>query len=317
MNRVPVGCSFGEDLLIWNYSSNGLYTVRSGYHIAKDLGESSSNGVKCGFGTRLTKFWNLKLPNKIKIHVWKILFNAIPVRVNLINRGVDVDRVCPCCRVGPGDVHHLFWYFILQQKSGKCLLFGSLYQDLLNGGIADLFQWVSDHGKDGELVVFVLICWSLWTKRNQVVFQGKIIDHEDVLARANKTKESYKIFIVVPERIRMVPNSSMQWKPPSRGFIKINVHVVVLRSSDQFSVGLVDRDNVGMVMFAKGRILTGSFSPKTAELFAMRERLLLARRMGCDRVVVESDAVQTINEVVEPSEFSPDNPVAQHILALG
>lgn len=45
VNRVPVGCSFGEDLLTWNYHSNGLYTVRSGYHLANDLGESSNNGV--------------------------------------------------------------------------------------------------------------------------------------------------------------------------------------------------------------------------------------------------------------------------------
>lgn len=67
----------------------------------------------------------------------------------------------------------------------------------------------------------------------------------------------------------------------------------------------------------KVEFLTGFFSSKTAELFAMREGLLLARRMGCERVVVESDAVQAIKEVVEPSEFSPDNTIAQHILALG
>lgn len=54
MNRVPVGINFGEDKLIWNYSSNGVYTVRLGYHFAMDMGDSNNNRVKCGFNTGLT-----------------------------------------------------------------------------------------------------------------------------------------------------------------------------------------------------------------------------------------------------------------------
>lgn len=109
----------------------------------------------------------------------------------------------------------------------------------------------------------------------------------------------------------------MPWKPPSLGFIKINVDATVFRSSDQFSVGLVGRDHVGAVLFAEGRIMQGAFSSKTAELFALREGLSMAIRMGWENVVVESDSVQAIKEVSDPSLFSPDNPVAEQILSLG
>lgn len=82
------------------------------------------------------------------------------------------------------------------------LYFGFYYR-----GNGDIFQCGFGTGKEGEFEVFVLICWSLWTERNLVVFQGKILDHQDVLARANRTKESYKIFVDLPERIRASPSS--------------------------------------------------------------------------------------------------------------
>lgn len=122
-----------------------------------------------------------------------------------------------------------------------------------------------------------------------MVFQGKILDYEDVLARANRTNYSYNIFVRLPERIRASPSSLMFWKPHSSGFLKINVDAVVFRSSDYFSVGLVGRDNFGTLNIVEGRIMQGDFSPKTAELIALREGLSMAISLGWERVVVESE----------------------------
>lgn len=158
-----------------------------------------------------------------------------------------------------------------------------------SGGFGDLFWWISDHGKVGELEMFVLICWSLWTEKNLVVFQGKILGYEHVLAQANRTKDHYNIFVRLPERVRSPPSSLFVWKPPSPGILKINVDDAVFSSSNFFSVGLVGRDNFGTLIFAEGRIMQGDFSPKTAEFIAVREGLSKAISLVCEELVVESD----------------------------
>lgn len=317
VNRVLVGINFGEDRIIWHYSPNGVYTVWSGYHLASDMDASSSNGLKCGFSSGLRKLWSLKLPNKIKIHLWRLLFNAIPVKVNLLIRGVGSESMCPCCRLFQEDVNHLFWYCHCARKIWRSSTLWPCLAEFPRGGFEDLFQWVADNGNVGDLDLLVLICWSLWSKRNLIAFHGKVIDFEDVLARAYRANDHYKIFEKLPVRIRPPPSPWLVWKTSSPGSFKINVDAAVCNSSDFFSVGIVGRDNCGTVVFAEGRrIILGDFSPKTAEFIAVREGLVRAISLGWENLFVESDAIQIIKELIDPALFSPDNPIADQVRSL-
>lgn len=53
VNKLLGGSKFGEDNLIWNYTSKGVYSVRLGYYVASQREESSSNDLTCGFKTGL------------------------------------------------------------------------------------------------------------------------------------------------------------------------------------------------------------------------------------------------------------------------
>lgn len=107
--HIPIGNIEGDDKLIWHYSSNGEYNVKSGYFLTLGNGETNSQGVQCGFTKGLRKLWKLKIPNKIKIHVWRILFNALPCRQNLLHRGVQMDVTCPTCLSYHEDISNAFW----------------------------------------------------------------------------------------------------------------------------------------------------------------------------------------------------------------
>lgn len=37
VNHIPLGTEFGEDKLIWHYTPNGVYTVRSGHYLAMNM----------------------------------------------------------------------------------------------------------------------------------------------------------------------------------------------------------------------------------------------------------------------------------------
>lgn len=184
------------------------------------------------------------------------------------SEGLIKEGMCSCCRGFSEDVNHLFWYCHFANKIWKMSNIWPCISGFARGGIGDLFQWISEYGKVGELEVFVLIRWSLWTKRNLVVFQGKMFDYEDVIVRANRMKESCKIFEAIPERIRDPPSSSS-----SSGFYKINVDAAVCNFSNQFSVGMVGRGLCGTLMFAEDKFMQGNLS---AELVGLRVGLLVA-----------------------------------------
>uniref|UniRef100_A0A803NJN4 Reverse transcriptase zinc-binding domain-containing protein n=1 Tax=Cannabis sativa TaxID=3483 RepID=A0A803NJN4_CANSA len=80
---IPLSIFPTEDVLIWNGNNSGNYTVKSGYHFAAfvaDLQDASSTN---NFEKWWTKFWKLKLPTKLRIFVWKVFHNALPVAAEL------------------------------------------------------------------------------------------------------------------------------------------------------------------------------------------------------------------------------------------
>lgn len=82
--------------MVWHFDQSRSYTVKSRYR-AKLL-------ERFGMGTRtiyLSQWWrglwHLAIPPKIKILLWKVYYNAFPIRVNLHKRRTLVDQYCPMC----------------------------------------------------------------------------------------------------------------------------------------------------------------------------------------------------------------------------
>ncbi|KAK5794991.1 hypothetical protein PVK06_036245 [Gossypium arboreum] len=56
------------------------------------------------------KLWNLQLPAKIAITIWRIFWNYIPTLANLKHKRVSNDAACPRCGRGEEDITHIFRY---------------------------------------------------------------------------------------------------------------------------------------------------------------------------------------------------------------
>lgn len=50
--------------------------------------------------------WNLQIPSKIKIHMWKLFNNFLLTRENLLNRRLPVEVRCPLCKVDTETSNH-------------------------------------------------------------------------------------------------------------------------------------------------------------------------------------------------------------------
>lgn len=45
----------------------------------------------------ITKLWQLKLPSKIKINLWKITNDYLPILKNIVHRRLREEALCPVC----------------------------------------------------------------------------------------------------------------------------------------------------------------------------------------------------------------------------
>ena len=72
------------DALIWPHTSDGVYSVRSAYHLlatTQHQDQPSSSNVEAGKG-----LWNgickLKVPNKVRHFLWRAVRESLPTKFN-------------------------------------------------------------------------------------------------------------------------------------------------------------------------------------------------------------------------------------------
>lgn len=73
------------------------------------------------------KIWRLNIPHKIRVFLWRLCRNNIPVRNRLRYKGVDVSILCPMC---DNDVEHLLHVFFDCQFASQCWAYAGLSYDM-------------------------------------------------------------------------------------------------------------------------------------------------------------------------------------------
>lgn len=114
----------GNDFLAWNWTTNGLFTVRSAYKLRrqedfiinrdKKGGSSSSVQVHNGW----LKLWSAKVPGKVKIHLWRICLQSIAVGDELKRRKIKDLVSCPYCFRGEVFIT-AFGVVVMSKRSGR------------------------------------------------------------------------------------------------------------------------------------------------------------------------------------------------------
>lgn len=98
--NIPLVPSLPEDVVVWHYSTNGRFSVKTAYALGMEcrnrhMGKKpqSSKGVD-GVWKLL---WHSLVPPKVKHFRYRVCSLSLPTRVNLIKR-VPIDSiVCPFC----------------------------------------------------------------------------------------------------------------------------------------------------------------------------------------------------------------------------
>lgn len=124
---IPIGHG-GNDWPAWHFDSRGLFSVKSAYKLAvqcrdrdrmRDTTASTVGSSRSG-DFPWHRIWQLRLPRKIQMFLWRLAHNSLPVKQNLRRRKVDTGTLCPVCRRYDEDCGHLFFKSKVARLVGKC-----------------------------------------------------------------------------------------------------------------------------------------------------------------------------------------------------
>ncbi|KAL2925303.1 hypothetical protein RDABS01_022953 [Bienertia sinuspersici] len=153
--NIPLSSMDTNDYLVWHYSKNEAYWVKTGYHFIKSYksilqGEPSTSKAN----KMWNKIWNVRIPPKVKTFVWRLCNNAIPTAKGLHTRIEVIDPWCGRRRV--------------EEEEDEYVVRGD--------EVGNLFA----------------ISWAIWNQRNIVVHGGTECCPEEVVARADHIMEAFE-----------------------------------------------------------------------------------------------------------------------------
>jgi hypothetical protein len=110
IKQLPLFQNPTEDKLMWPHTTDGCYSVRSGYNILKQWQENRNcNSASPNTYNKIwTRLWSLHTIPRHKALIWRVANNALPVRSALNQRGVNCPILCPRCMIREETISHLF-----------------------------------------------------------------------------------------------------------------------------------------------------------------------------------------------------------------
>ena len=86
IKAIPLSLFDRDDLPIWPYTCDGVFSVKSGYHLLMEQDEPELFDIPNGrVNSKVWKaIWHMRVPNKVKSLVWRARTNSLPTRVKLV-----------------------------------------------------------------------------------------------------------------------------------------------------------------------------------------------------------------------------------------
>jgi hypothetical protein len=173
----------------WVAHPVGSFTVQSTYMAM--MNNNAAPAVDQGMSNIFKKLWLNNAPSKVTIFGWRLLLDKLPTREALFKKGIitnNHDRSCIFCLREVEESHHVFfncnfsrqvWRIIFRWMKTTPLAFVNIHDHfshfgkLIKGG----------NGKKFRHIIWLATTWSLWKKRNNIIFRGEevnipsLVDH--------------------------------------------------------------------------------------------------------------------------------------------
>ena len=160
----------------------------------------------------------------------------------------------------------------------------------------DLVRQVGTKNRDLILEYFAATCWLLWHKRNQSRLHLPSVDYAQIRTRAEALIQEYTN-IQSKEQRRSPQNSKVSWQPPTSNKYKVNFDGAIFRESKEGGIGVVVRDQQGLVIATLSQRVKTCLSAEMIEARAAKRAIQFALEIGIFDANFEGDSELIIREI--------------------
>jgi hypothetical protein len=169
---IPICPGSQRDRLVWTGTKNGLFMVKSAYHLAQatnDLGAS-----ECLSSVQLAQkwknIWSIKGPPMVKTFLWQACSEILPTRANLFWKHVLSSPLCPICEIESETVAHALWACPAAMDVWT-ESFKSIHKcSFIHANFADIVELLFHRLEKHQLQLFAVTARLIWLHRNKWVF---------------------------------------------------------------------------------------------------------------------------------------------------
>ena len=175
---ISISPRFLNNSVIWAWSTDGRFSVKSAYKVAQKCLKERSHKVDAGGASDNSRMrtlwkliWNLKCPNKIEQFMWRACKNILPTKQQLRARGINIEDHYDLCGMSESSGHTLWGCKLAAEVWGDSRL---KLPAVLNQPQEFLeIIWEVREGKpDTDWDLFAVTAGSIWNHRNAVRHGG-------------------------------------------------------------------------------------------------------------------------------------------------
>ncbi|KAL0395186.1 UNVERIFIED_CONTAM: hypothetical protein Slati_4484800 [Sesamum latifolium] len=295
VSKIPRSLSSEPDIVIWHYSNNGLFSVRSAYHLA--LSFASPAGTSDGH-LRSRKLWRIiwqaKVLNKIKVFTWRAIRNALPTALNLKKKLPHEEIDCPFCTATDETIFHTLLgcsfarqVWVLSNICWYFLCYPAFF-------IEEWFLNISDKLSSGDFDCALMICCTIWWSRNLKSLNKSFLFPQQIVDFAR----SYLFAFVVQNSAQLPPRPVQHhlWEALQEDRIKINFDGALLEEGNSLGLGMVTQNPPGVCLAWLSICINRRGPALLVETFAARTATLLACQRSWQKVTIEGDCATLISK---------------------
>ncbi|XP_050217472.1 uncharacterized protein LOC126668311 [Mercurialis annua] len=294
-----------EDKLIWQYSPDGNYTVKSGYFIALNNGFRGYQSLIPHLAKSDWKMlWKLPVPNKIKVFVWRCIHDGLPSGAALQQR-LRTPSECKFCGAHETLMHLLYlcpaarqvWFqspLNFRSSWGPTTDFATHWKSTITK-----LQEIDDNMEAVPLYCFTL--WHIWKQRNSKIFNDVQLTATEtirlILADAEEFKQSQELTERDRRHVSQEQQGQMTVRATPPGFMKINYDAAVDVQRKKGFPGIIAKDASDMQKGKFSATFQFIWDPGILEMLALREAMNWSISRGWNKAIFEGDALQVSNIV--------------------
>ncbi|XP_062021006.1 uncharacterized protein LOC133737482 [Rosa rugosa] len=298
-------------MLVWHFTKNGQYNVKSGYWVAVELQNrnrveqgGTSMDRTSGLTARIWKsVWGLAIPHKVKVFLWRACRDFLPCAYKLVLRKISNDSSCWQCRCRVESVLHVLWEYPYARRVWKLSFLSEVCKVWKEPSFIDLFSHVNSITCGTDLEEFGFLAWWLWRNRNLHRHGEKYLTPSELVMAARSWKTKFEL---ANRRIDGASQSGqcnqVDWQPPKQSFIKLNFDAACDEKRGCVGLGVVFRDEVGSLRGALDVPQVGRLKPRAAEALALLHGLKFVVHVGFNKLKIEGDVLTIINTLHDSSE---------------